>query len=157
MSTPAKKRIPDHMHTVTPHLVVAGAAEAIEFYKKAFNAVEQMRLPAPNGKLMHACVRIGDSNVMLVDENPEWNIKGPKVYGGTPTTLHLSVEDADATYNQALAAGATSLMPPMDAFWGDRYGIVVDPFGHAWSIAHHQFDYTPEEMQQNMAKSCGPG
>lgn len=157
MPTPAKKRVPDNMHTVTPHIVVAGAAAAIEFYKKAFNAVEQMRLPAADGKLMHACVRIGDSNVMLVDENPDWNIKGPKAIGGTPVTIHLCVEDADVIYNQALAAGGTSVMPPMDAFWGDRYGIVADPFGHNWSIAHHQFDYTPEEIQQNMAKMCGPG
>ncbi len=157
MPTPAKQRVPAGMHTVTPHLVVAGAAEAIEFYKTAFNAVEQMRMPAANGKLIHACVKIGDSNVMLVDENPEWNIKGPKVIGGTPVTIHLAVEDADVIYNQALAAGGTSIMPPMDAFWGDRYGIVADPFGHNWSIAHHQFDYTPEEMKQNMEKACGQG
>jgi PhnB protein len=157
MATPAKKRIQDGMHTVTPHIVVNGAAEAIEFYKKAFGATELMRLPAPGGKLMHAAVQIGDSKVMMVDENPEWQIKGPKVFGGTPVTLHLSVEDADKTIAQAVAAGATVVMPAMDAFWGDRYGIVADPYGHNWSIAHHQFDYTPEEMQQNMAKMCGPG
>lgn len=160
MPTPAKKRIPDGTHSVTPHLVINGAAEAIEFYKKAFSAVELMRLPGPGGRLMHACVRIGDSNVMMVDENPEWQCRGPQLLGGTPVTLHLTVEDADKTYDQAVAAGATPLMPMGDAFWGDRYGVVVDPFGHAWSIAHHQFDLTPEEIQANMAKMgeqpCGP-
>jgi PhnB protein len=157
MPTPAKQRVPDNMHTVKPHIVVNGGAAAIEFYKQAFNAVEQMRLPLPDGKLMHACVRIGDSNVMLVDENPEWQCRGPKLLGGSPVTIHLCVEDADKIFNQAVAAGATAVMPPMDAFWGDRYGIVTDPFGHNWSIAHHQYDYTPAEIQQNMAKMCEQG
>lgn len=158
MGTPAKKRIPDGSNTVTPHIIVNGAIAAIEFYKKAFNAEEVMRLPGmEEGKLMHACIRIGNSNVMMVDENPAWNCRGPKLLGGTPVTLHLSVEDADKTIAQAVAAGATVVMPAADMFWGDRYGIVADPFGHNWSIAHHQFDYTPEEMQQNMAKMCGPG
>lgn len=162
MPTPAKKRVPDGMHTVTPHLICAGAAAAIEFYKKAFNAEEVMRLPGPDGKLMHASVRIGNANVMLVDENPEWQCRGPKLLGGTPVTLHLSVEDADQVFNQAVAAGATPVMPMGDAFWGDRYGVVADPFGHQWSIAHHQFDLTPEEISASMGaamqgEGCGPG
>ncbi|WP_254512473.1 VOC family protein [Anatilimnocola floriformis] len=156
MSKPATKRVPEGSHTVTPHIVVNGAAEAIEFYKKAFGAVEQMRLPAPDGKLMHACVKIGDSNVMMVDENLQWGCKGPKVLGGTPVTLHLMVEDADKMFNQAVAAGCTVMMPIADMFWGDRYGIVTDPYGHSWSIAHHQFDYTPAEMAENMKKMCPP-
>ncbi len=155
MPKAAVKRIADGAHTVSPHLICAGAAEAIEFYKKAFNATELMRLLGGDGKLMHACVRIGDSNVLLVDENPAWQCRGPKLIGGTPVTLHLSVADADVVFNQAVAAGATPVMPLADMFWGDRYGIVVDPFGHHWSIAHHQYDLTPEEIQQAMANACG--
>ncbi|QDU29335.1 Glyoxalase-like domain protein [Anatilimnocola aggregata] len=156
MPKAATQRIAAGMHTVTPHLVVDGAAEAIEFYKQAFGAVEEMRLPGPGGRLMHGCVRIGDSKVFLVDENPEWKCLGPKLLKGTPVTIHLSVEDADKTYAQAVAAGATPVMPVGDAFWGDRYGIVADPFGHNWSIAHHQFDVTPEELMEAMKGACGP-
>jgi uncharacterized glyoxalase superfamily protein PhnB len=154
MPTPATKRIADGMRTVTPHLVCAGAAEAIEFYRRAFGATEVMRVPAPNGKLMHGAIRIGDSQVFLVDENPEWNIKGPKLIGGTAVTIHLSVEDADQVFNQAVAAGAKPVMPVNDTFWGDRYGIVEDPYGHQWSVAHHVYDMTPAEILENMQKSC---
>ena len=142
--------VPQDMHSVTPHLVVDGASDAIEFYKKAFNAVETARMPGPNGRLMHAAVRIGDSTVMLVDEFPDYGNLGPKALNGTPVTLHMYVADADATYAQALAAGATSRMPPADMFWGDRYGQVVDPFGHVWAIATHVKDMTPEEMAEAM-------
>jgi uncharacterized glyoxalase superfamily protein PhnB len=138
--------IPQGMHSITPHLVCAGAAEAIEFYKKAFGAVEGHRLPAPNGKLMHASIRIGDSSLMLVDEMPEWKSLGPKALGGSPVTIHLYVEDVDAVFAQALAAGAQVAMPVADMFWGDRYGQVTDPFGHRWSIATHVRDLTPEEI-----------
>lgn len=155
MPTPAKQRIPTGTHTVTPHLVCKGAADAIEFYKKAFGAEENMRLPGPDGALMHACVRIGDSNVMLVDENPAWECKGPNLLGGTPVTLHLSVEDADKAIDRAVAAGATVVMPVADMFWGDRYGIVKDPFGHCWSIAHHQYDLTPAEIGEAMKGAYG--
>src|SRR5688572_1542961 len=134
------------MHTVTPHLVCDGAADAIEFYKKAFGAIEMMRVPAPNGRLMHGAVRIGDSTVMLVDENPEWGALGPVALKGSPVTIHLQVEDADALFDRAVKAGATTVMPIDDAFWGDRYGIVKDPFGHQWSIATHVRDLTPEEI-----------
>jgi uncharacterized glyoxalase superfamily protein PhnB len=153
MSTPAVKRIPEGMHSLTPHIIVAGAAEAIEFYKKAFNAVEQARLPGPGGKLMHASLKIGDSTLMLVDEMPDCGggpSLGPKALKGTPVTLHLYVEDADATIAQAEAAGAKVTMPATDMFWGDRYGQLEDPFGHRWSVATHKRDVTPEEMKQAM-------
>lgn len=144
------KPIPEGMHTVTPHLVCAGAADAIEFYKKAFNAVEAGRVPGPQGKLMHAQIRIGDSHVMLVDEFADWGCFGPKALKGSSVTLHLYVENADAAFEQAVAAGATVKMPLADMFWGDRYGIVEDPFGHNWSIATHLRDVSPEEMQKAM-------
>lgn len=149
MTAPVRA-IPEGMHSVTPHLVCDGAAEAIEFYKKAFDAVETTRMPGENGKLMHAAVRIGDSTVMLVDAFPDWGSVDPKALKGTPVTLHLYVNDADTIFNQAVAAGATVKMPIADMFWGDRYGQVTDPFGHHWSIATHIRDMTPEEMQQAM-------
>jgi len=156
------KPIPEGMHTVTPHLVCAGAADAIAFYKKAFSAAELMRLPGPQGKLLHAMIRIGDSAlmlvdeaVMLVDESPDWGSLGPKSLKGSPVTLHLYVEDVDATFAQAIAAGAEVKMPLADMFWGDRYGILTDPFGHHWSIATHIRDVSPEQMQQAAQKFCG--
>jgi uncharacterized glyoxalase superfamily protein PhnB len=144
----AVKPIPEGMHTVTPHLTCAGASDAIEFYKKAFGAIEMARMPGPGGKLMHAMVKIGDSPVMLVDEFPEWGGTGPKTLKGTPVTIHLQVTDADAMFKSAVDAGATVKMPIADMFWGDRYGVVIDPFGHSWSIATHIKDMTPEEMTQ---------
>ena len=154
MSTAQVKPIPDGMHTVTPHLVCAGASDAIEFYKKAFNAVETSRMPGPGGKLMHAAVKVGDSTVMLVDESPEWGMLGPKSLKGTPITIHLYVENADAFAAQAAKAGATVVMPVADMFWGDRYGVLEDPFGHRWSVATHTRDMTEEQMQQEMQKMC---
>jgi len=146
------------MNSVTPHLVCAGAAEAIEFYKKAFGAEELMRLPGPNGRLIHGAVRIGDSMVMLVDEMPEWGTFGPKALNGSPVTIHLNVENVDEVFAQAVGAGATAKMPVADMFWGDRYGVVVDPFGHYWSIATHARDLTPDEIlaasREAMAKGC---
>ncbi|TDN61132.1 VOC family protein [Paraburkholderia sp. BL10I2N1] len=152
MSTPAVKAIPEGMHALTPHLVCAGAADAIEFYKKAFNAVELVRLPGPQGRLMHASLRIGDSTLMLVDEMPECGALGPKALKGSPVTIHLYVENADATVEQAVAAGAKVTMPVADMFWGDRYGQLEDPFGHRWSVGTHKRDVTPEEMQEAMRK-----
>lgn len=146
------KPIPDGMHSVTPHLICAGAAQAIEFYKQAFGAVEEARLPGPNGKLMHAMIRIGDSPVMLVDEMPEWCALGPKALKGSSVTIHLYVEDADAVFARAVKAGAKVVMPLDDAFWGDRYGKVEDPFGHHWSIGTHQREVSMEEAQQAMQK-----
>ncbi len=155
MSPQHIKPIPDGMYTVTPHLVCAGAAEAIEFYKKAFNAVDMGQLAGPQGKLIHAMIRIGDSVVMLVDEFPEWGSFGPKSLKGTPVTLHLYVEDADSFAKQAIEAGASIIMPFADMFWGDRYGILEDPFGHRWSIATHIRDVSPEEMEQAARQACG--
>jgi len=144
------KPIPEGMHSVTPHLTCAGAADAIEFYKKAFGAVELARLPGPNGKLMHAMIRIGDSAVMLVDEAPEWGMLGPKALKGSAVTIHLYVENADATVETAVKAGAKITMPLQDMFWGDRYGSLEDPFGHRWSVGTHVRDVSPEEMQKAM-------
>ncbi len=143
--------IPEGFSTVTPHLIIAGANEAIEFYKKAFDAVEQMRLPAPDGKrLMHAQIKIGNAIVMLCDEFPEMggNCRSPKSLGGTGTVNHLYVQDVDAWFKRAVTAGATVIMPPYDMFWGDRYAQVTDPFGHNWSIATHTRDFSAEEMKR---------
>lgn len=155
MTTDSKSKssvhaIPEGMRTVTPHLICAGAAEAIEFYKNAFGAVELGRMPGSDGRLMHASIRIGDSVIMLNDEMPEWSTFGPKSLKGSPVTIHLYVEDADAVFAQAVAAGAKVTMPLDDMFWGDRYGKVEDPFGHQWSIGTHQRDVSPEEMQTAM-------
>lgn len=146
------KPIPEGMRTVTPHLVCAGAADAIKFYKKAFNAVEVMRLPEPDGKIMHAQIKIGDSTVMLVDEFPQMGALGPKSLKGSPVTIHLFVEDVDAFAKRAVRAGAKMTMPISDMFWGDRYGQLEDPFGHRWSMATHVRDMSPKEIQQAMAK-----
>ncbi len=151
MTQPAVKPIPEGMHTVTPHLICAGASDAIDFYKRAFNAVELTRLPGPNGKLMHAAIRIGDSVLMLTDEAPEWGALGPKALNGSSVTVHLYVEDVDAVVAQAVAAGAKPLMPVTDMFWGDRYGQVEDPCGHRWSVATHKQDLTPEQIAHGMA------
>ena len=148
----AVKRIPGGMHSLTPHLVCAGAADAMAFYKKAFNAVETARMPGPDGKLMHGAVRIGDSTLMLVDENVQCGMLGPKALKGSPVTIHLYVDDADATMAQAVAAGAKVTMPVAEMFWGDRYGVLEDPYGHRWSVATHVRDLTSEEIQRGMAK-----
>lgn len=155
MANAAVKPIPEGMHSLTPHLVCAGAAGAIEFYKKAFGAVEVARLPGPGGKLMHANVRIGDSALMLVDESPECGMLGPKALKGSPVVVHLYVNDVDATVARAVAAGAKITMPVADMFWGDRYGQLEDPFGHRWSVATHTRDLSPEEIRQGMAKMAG--
>lgn len=148
------KPVPDGMHTVTPHLICADAAKAIEFYQQAFNATEMMRLPGPNGKLMHACIRIGDSLVMLVDENPQWGCVGPLALKGSPVTIHLQVEDVDAVFAQAVKAGAKVAMSVENMFWGDRYGRIEDPFGHQWSIATHVRDVSADEIQQAVSAGC---
>ncbi|MDQ1815502.1 VOC family protein [Massilia scottii] len=158
MSTQAVQRIPEDMHTVTPHIVCADAVSAIDFYVKAFGATDTGKMLAPNGKLIHGMIRIGDSAIMLAEETPEWGAIGPLTLKGSPVTLHLYVQDADAAFQRAIDAGATAVMPPSDTFWGDRYGVVKDPYGHSWSIAHHMRDMTMEEMQEGAAKACGePG
>jgi PhnB protein len=151
MSNAAVKAIPEGMHTLTPHLVCAGASGAIDFYKKAFGAVELSRMPGPNGKLMHGAVRIGDSVMMLTDEFPDHGSFGPNALKGSPVVLHLYVPDVDASIAQAAAAGCTVTMPVTDMFWGDRYGQVTDPYGHRWSIATHTREVTPDEMKAAMA------
>jgi PhnB protein len=153
MATQSVNPIPEGMHTVTPHLVCAGAGAAIDFYKKAFGAAETARIPGPGGKLIHASIRIGDSTVMLVDEMPEWGSLGPKALKGTPVVIHLYVDDVDAFTARAVAAGAKVTMPVADMFWGDRYGQLEDPFGHRWSVATHVRDVSPADMQQAMQKS----
>jgi uncharacterized glyoxalase superfamily protein PhnB len=152
VSSSSTKRIPEGMHTVTPHLICANATSALDFYKKAFNAVEISRIPGPDGKLMHGSFRIGDSVVMINEENPQWGALGPKSLKGSPVTIHLYVEDVDAVVDQAVQAGAKLTMPVEDMFWGDRYGKVEDPYGHNWSIGTHVRDVTPEEMRNAMAQ-----
>jgi PhnB protein len=149
---PNIKPIPEGFHTVTPHLVCAGAADAMDFYKKAFGAVEIARLPGPDGKLMHGHLRIGDSAVMLADEMPSCSSFGPGTLKGTPVTIHLYVNDADAFFTRATNAGAKAVMPVSDMFWGDRYGVLQDPFGHQWAVATHVRDVGHEEMGEAMAK-----
>ena len=156
MSSSPVQPIPAGMHTVTPHLVCGGAADAIAFYREAFGAVELSRLPGPGGRLMHASIRIGDCVVMLTDEAPEWGSLGAKALGGTPVVLHLYVADADAAFARALAAGATARMPVADMFWGDRYGQVDDPFGHRWAIATHVRDLSAEQIQEAMREMATP-
>ena len=145
---PTTNPIPEGMHTVTPHLICAGGADAIEFYKKAFGGVELSRMAGSDGKLMHASIRIGDSVVMLNEEMPEWGSFGPKHLKGSPVTIHLYVENVDAAFEQAVGAGAKVTMPLDDMFWGDRYGKLEDPFGHQWSVGTHMRDPSPEEMQK---------
>ena len=157
MATTQVNPVHPGMHTVTPHIVCAGAARAIEFYQKAFGATEEARLPGPDGKLMHAMIRINGSAVMLVDENPEWGMLGPKSLKGTPVTIHLYVDDADAFVARAEKAGAKVTMPVADMFWGDRYGKIEDPFGHHWSVGTHVRDVSMEEAQQAMRKMAGGG
>jgi uncharacterized glyoxalase superfamily protein PhnB len=148
MSAPAVKPIPEGMHSLTPHLICAGAADAIKFYTEAFGAVEQFRLPGPEGKLMHACVKIGDSMLMLVDEMAGCSMLGPRSLKGSPVAIHLYVPNVDAVVAQAEAAGARVTMPAADMFWGDRFAQLEDPFGHRWSVATHQRDVPMEEMKE---------
>jgi uncharacterized glyoxalase superfamily protein PhnB len=140
------------MHSVTPHLVCAGAADAIEFYKKAFGAAETGRMPTPDGRLMHGSIRIGDSAIMLVDEMPEHGVLGPKSLKGSPVTVHLYVVDVDKFTDRAAAAGAKITKPVEDTFWGDRYAQLEDPFGHRWSVATHVRDVTPAEMREAVSR-----
>ena len=153
----AVKPIPDGYHTVTPYLIVAGAARAIDFYKQAFGAVELMRFDGPGGTVAHAEIRIGNSPIMLADEMPEMGYKSPQAYGGSPMGLMLYVEDSDATFAQAIAAGGKEVRAVQDQFYGDRSGNLVDPFGHMWTISTHKEDVSVEEMQQRMAAMASAG
>jgi PhnB protein len=142
------KPIPEGYHTVTPYLAVDGAADAIEFYKKAFGARETIRMDGPDGSIAHAEIKIGDSLVMLSDPFPQSTVKPPKALGGTSASVFLYVEDADEVVKQAVDAGATVTMEVQDQFWGDRFGSISDPFGHTWSVATHVEDLTPEEIAE---------
>ncbi|MBI2515438.1 MAG: VOC family protein [Opitutae bacterium] len=144
------------MHTVSPHLVCAGAVDAIAFYKKAFGAVELLRVPGGGpGRLLHAALRIGDSTVMLTDEFPQMGALSPKTLKGTPVTIHLFFEDVDRAFARAIKAGAEVVMPLQDMFWGDRYGVLRDPFGHSWSLATHLRDLSPGEITAAAKAVCG--
>ena len=151
------KPIPPGREALIPHLVCSPCAEAIEFYKKAFGAEEVSRAPAPDGqRLMHAEITIGGRIVFLVDDFPEYcggKSGTAQALGGSPVTIHRYVTDCDAAIKRAEQAGATVKMPPQDMFWGDRYGVVVDPFGHNWSLATHIRDLTPEEMMKGMQEA----
>jgi uncharacterized glyoxalase superfamily protein PhnB len=142
------KPIPDGYHTVTPHLVINGAAKALDWYKKAFGAQEIMRKAMPDGRLMHGEMKIGDSMIMMADCFPEHGQKSPKELDATTVIISLYVPDCDKVWNQAVAAGATVRFPLMDQFWGDRYGQLTDPFGHVWGICTHKEDLSPEEMER---------
>lgn len=153
--------IPEGFNTISAYLVVPNAVEALQFYQKALGAEPGMRMPGPAGEnsTMHAEMRIGNSTVMLTDENPQWGSKSPKTLGGSPVSLHVYVNDADALFNRALAAGCEVQYPLNDTFWGDRYGKVLDPYGHSWGIATHKEDVPPEEMakraQEWMSQAAG--
>jgi PhnB protein len=149
--------IPEGHQTVVPHLVVRGGAEAIEFYKRAFGAQEHSRSLLPDGRLLHAEIQIGDSRIFLADEFPEHGSVSPQALNGSPVTIHLWSEDVDSLFQRAQAAGAQVAMPLEEAFWGDRYGIVMDPYGHRWSMSTHVKDVTPEEMQQAQKAFSGGG
>jgi PhnB protein len=142
------KAIPEGYHTVTPSLVVDDGARAIDFYRKAFGAQERMRMPGPDGRIVHAEIQIGDSRVMLSDEMPDMDVRSPKAYNGTPVGFYVYVENVDEAWRRAVDAGAKEVSPLTDMFWGDRIGSLQDPFGHKWNLAQHVADPTPEEMQK---------
>lgn len=147
--------IPAGYHSITPYLLVRGASAAIDFYNRAFGAVEILRLTAPDGRIGHAEIRIGDSHLMMADEHPEMDFLGPESRGGTSVTMNLYVADADAVFAQAIAAGATELRPLCDQFYGDRSGAVTDPWGHIWSIASRVEAITSEEIQRRFQELYG--
>ncbi len=151
------KAIPDEYPRVMPYLIVDGAASAIDFYKSVFGATERMQLPAPDGRIGHAELDLGQSVLMLADEHPEMDIRGPKTIGGTPVTLHVYVEDSDAVFERAIQAGAKPLRPMEDRFYGDRAGQFEDPFGHRWDVATHVEDVPPDEMAERVKTAMGGG
>ena len=139
-----------HLSGIIPHLTVVGAAKAVDFYKQVFGAEEVMRMNAPDGRITHTELKIGDGVIMLCDDFPEWaggKSKSPLALGGSAVSIHVVSRDCDATVRAAVAAGATVIMPPADMFWGDRYAKFIDPFGHEWAVATHVKDMTPAEMK----------
>jgi PhnB protein len=151
------KPIPDDYPRVAPYLVVDGAAAAIDFYTSVLGATERMRLAAPEGRVGHAELQIGNSVIMLADEAPDMDIRGPKSFGGTPVTLHVYVEDVDTVFDRAVGAGAKALRPVEDKFYGDRSGQFEDPFGHRWDVATHVEDVPPDEMAKRAAEAMAAG
>jgi PhnB protein len=145
------KPIPDEYPQVMPYLIVDGATSAIEFYESVLGATERMRMSGPDGRIGHAELQIGESVIMLADENPEMGARGPKAIGGSPVTVHVYVEDSDSAFKRAIDAGAKSLRPIEDQFYGDRSGQFEDPFGHKWNVATHVEDVPPEEMRERAA------
>ena len=150
----AVKPIPEGYHSVTPYLIINGAASAIEFYQKAFGATELFRFPAPDGKIGHAEIKIGDSPIMLADEFAEMGYKGPQALGGSPVSLMIYLEDVDTVFNRAVEAGASVKEAVQDKFYGDRTGTLTDPFGHVWHVSTHKEDVSMEEMEKR-AKAAG--
>jgi PhnB protein len=144
------KAQPEGYHSLTPYLICKGAAKAIDYYQKAFGAVELFRLPGPDGCLGHAEIKIGDSPLMLADEHPQMGYLGPEARGGTPVSILLYVDDCDAVFKRALAVGGKELKPLQDQFYGDRSGTLTDPFGHVWTVATHKEDIPPEELNRRM-------
>ena len=151
------KPIPEGYHSVTPYLIVRGGGDAIEFYKKAFGAVELFRFPSPDGKIGHAEIKIGDSPIMLADEYPDMGYTGPQSLGGSPVSLMIYVEDVDTVFSQAVDAGATVKEALQDKFYGDRIGTVIDPFGHRWHLATHKEDVSMDEMERRAKAAHGGG
>jgi len=151
------KPIPDGYHTATPHLIVKGAASAIEFYKRAFGATELGRCAEPSGKVGHAEIRIGSSPIMLADEYPEAGFVGPQSLGGTSVSIHLYVEDVDAEFRRAIEAGAKELRPLKDQFYGDRSGTLKDPFGHVWTMASRKEEVNADEIERRFAAMMKQG
>ena len=150
------KPIPDGYHSVTPYLIIKGAAQALDFYRRAFGATELMRIAAPGGQVGHAEILLGDSHIMLADECPQMNALSPLTLGGSPVMLHLYVPDVDAMFSQAIAAGAQVEQPIDNKFYGDRSGSVLDPFGHRWTLSTHVEDVSPEEIGRRMAAMSKP-
>jgi PhnB protein len=151
----AVQPVPEGYHTVTPYLAVDDASAAIDFYQRAFGAKERVRMLGPEGKIGHAELEIGDSRIMLSDPFPQASTRPPKELGGTSASVFMYVEDVDAVVKQAVDAGATVTMEVADRFWGDRFGVIADPFGHVWSIATHVKDPTPEEIAEGVAAMAG--
>jgi len=153
----AVKPIPDGYHTVTPYIIVKGCAAALDWYKRAFGAEERYRCAMPDGRIGHAEIKIGDSIIMLADEMPEWNAKSPQTLGGTPFGICLYVLDSDASFQRAVAAGATVERPIADQFYGDRSGTIIDPYGHKWTLSTHKREVSMEEIERHMKSFTGKG
>jgi PhnB protein len=153
----AKSYIPSEYHSVTPYLTIKGAARALDFYRNAFGAHERMRMPGPNGQIMHAEIKIGNSIIMLSDEFPEMGAKSPQTLGGSPSSLMIYTENVDTMFAQALREGAEEVRPVKDQFYGDRMGTLRDPFGHVWTVATHIEDLTDQEIAERAKKVMGAG